>query len=198
MYIYALLYCERMACRQNGKASGPRQKTNKDNFETMNPKQKRLDILRKLIVSTNAASQEDILPRLAAEGFAVTQATLSRDLKELKVAKMPDGSGGYRYVLPEMAPAAVNLHHGASASGRDHVLEGIISLEFSGQMCVLKTRPGYANMIAAILDAPLNAKIMGSIAGDDTILLVLRENTDHEAISADMETVIPGISARRI
>lgn len=198
MYIYALLYCERVSFHRNGKASGPRQKTNKDNFKTMNPKQKRLDILRKLIVSTKAASQEDILPKLAAEGFVVTQATLSRDLKELKVAKMPDGFGGYRYVLPEMASAAVNLHRAASSSGRDHVLEGIISLEFSGQMCVLKTRPGYANMIAAILDAPLNAKIMGSIAGDDTILLVLRENTDHEAISADMETVIPGISARRI
>lgn len=163
----------------------------------MTPKQKRIDMLRRLIVSSNAGNQEDILSMLEAEGYPVTQATLSRDLKELKVAKMPDGLGGYRYVLPEMAPAAGNTPN-ANVAGREHIISGIISVEFSGQMCVIKTRPGYANMIAAILDAPLNAKIMGSIAGDDTIFMVLRAGTDADAISADMETVIPGISVRRI
>ena len=61
----------------------------------MNEKKKRLDILKQLIASNTASNQEDILSMLAEKGFVVTQATLSRDLKELKVAKTPDGKGGY-------------------------------------------------------------------------------------------------------
>ena len=63
----------------------------------MNEKKKRLDILKQLIASNTASNQEDILSMLAEKGFVVTQATLSRDLKELKVAKTPDGKGGYHY-----------------------------------------------------------------------------------------------------
>lgn len=163
----------------------------------MNPKQKRLDILRRIIASSKAGNQENILSMLEAEGFVVTQATLSRDLKELKVAKMPDGQGGYRYVLPEKAEPRKKTEPALSVAD-NHAGAGVVSIEFSGQMCVLKTRPGYANMIAAIIDGPLNSRIMGSIAGDDTILLILRKKTDTEMILSEMEKVIPGISVRRI
>ncbi len=163
----------------------------------MNLKQKRLDILGRIIASSKAGNQEDILSMLEAEGFVVTQATLSRDLKELKVAKMPDGQGGYRYVLPE-GTSSQKKNVPVIPVSENHIGSGVVSIEFSGQMCVLKTRPGYANMIAAIIDGPLNSGIMGSIAGDDTILLILREKTDAEMIMSEMERVIPGISVRRI
>ena len=165
----------------------------------MNLKQKRLDTLRKLIASNAAGNQEDILMMLAAKGFVVTQATLSRDLKELQVAKTPDASGEYRYVLPEtMHSMLEEARHSYSAQESSHIISGVRSIEFSGQAGVIKTRPGYANMVASVIDSVLAHKVMGTIAGDDTILLILRAETDADAILAEIEPVIPGMTARRI
>ena len=85
----------------------------------------------------------------------------------------------------------------AVAFGSDTV-SGVKSIEFSGQMCVLKTNPGYANMIGSLVDNALSHKLMGTIAGDDTLLLIMRVRTDVNDILADLETILPGISARRI
>lgn len=158
----------------------------------MNSKQLRLETLRRLIASNKAGNQEDILSMLGERGYVVTQATLSRDLKTLKVAKAPDGKGGYHYRLPEPSDYAVErpaLRHASS---------GVFSIEFSGQFGVVKTRPGYANMVATIVDSALKHKIMGTIAGDDTLLLLLREDADVEAILSVLDTVLPGIAGRRI
>ena len=62
----------------------------------------------------------------------------------------------------------------------------------------MKTRPGYANMVASVIDNALSHKIMGTIAGDDTILIVLRAETEADEILAEIERIIPGVSARRI
>ncbi len=165
----------------------------------MNLKQKRLDTLRKLIASNSAGNQEDILMMLAEKGFVVTQATLSRDLKELQVVKTPDASGEYRYVLPEaMRSVLEEARHSYSAQESSHIISGVRSIEFSEQAGVIKTRPGYANMVASVIDGVLLHKVMGTIAGDDTILLILRAETDADAILAEIETVIPGMTARRI
>ena len=160
----------------------------------MNPKVKRIEALRKLISSNRASNQEDILAMLAEEGYVVSQATLSRDLQKLKVAKTPDGKGGYSYYL---------LGHGDESSVQEvpsisHASSGIISIEFSGQFGVIKTRPGYANMIGTIVDSALKHKIMGTIAGDDTLLMLLREGTAPDYILSSLEDVITGISVRRI
>ena len=168
----------------------------KTNLRTavMTPKQERLDKLRNLITSNKISNQEGLLAMLAEEGVCVTQATLSRDLKELKVAKTPDGAGGYNYRLPY----SQHTFNASNAGGTAHFSSGVRSIEFSGQMCVLKTIPGYANMVASILDAALGRGIMGSIAGDDTLLIIVREGTDYKALLSEMEAVIPGISSRRI
>lgn len=155
-------------------------------------KQERLATLRKLIASNKVGNQEDILEILSSMGHEITQATLSRDLKELKVAKTPDGVGGYHYKLPGNVPNAqpdkVNL-------GNDHTVSGVRSVEFSGQMCVVKTMPGYANMVASLLDMSLGHSLMGTIAGDDTLLVILREGTDAMHLISDMDKVLPGIAA---
>lgn len=162
----------------------------------MSTKLKRLDVLRRLIASNKAGSQEDILLMLAENGFNVTQATLSRDLKALKVAKIPDGHGGYHYILPESITGQEPVPISGNASG--HIISSIKSIEFSGQMGVIRTRPGYANMIASILDSSIGSGLMGTVAGDDTVLLILRQGADSAELLADLEKVIPGISVRRI
>ncbi len=151
----------------------------------MSLRQKRLEMLRKIIFSSKVGNQEELLSMLADNGIVVTQATLSRDLKELQVAKTPDAAGEYRYRLPEDMPSVLETP-GVSyrAHEASHIISGIRSIEFSGQAGVLKTRPGYANM--------------GTIAGDDTILIVLRAETEADEILAEIERIIPGISARRI
>ncbi|MED9899914.1 MAG: hypothetical protein UFM30_03830 [Bacteroidales bacterium] len=159
----------------------------------MNEKKKRLDILKQLIASNTASNQEDILSMLAEKGSVVTQATLSRDLKELKVAKTPDGKGGYHYKLPE-----INTPDMPEQLDMRHASVGVFSIEFSGQFGVIKTRPGYANMIATIVESALKHKIMGTIAGDDTLLLLLREQADVESIMYILESALPGIKERRI
>lgn len=165
----------------------------------MGIRKKRLETLRNLIASNKAGTQEDILGMLAAEGYVVTQATLSRDLKDLQVSKSPDISGNYRYRLPGYALHSLEEPSASYSSVESsHVTSGIISVEFSGQAGVMKTKPGYANMVASIIDSALAHKIMGTIAGDDTILMILRAQTDFETLMADIEAVIPGVSARRI
>ncbi len=166
----------------------------------MNPKQQRLEALKKLIASSSVGNQDDILSMLAAEGFVVTQATLSRDLKELKVAKVPDGRGGYGYQLSDqISRENLSLASPRTAlSEMSNMLSGIESVEFSGQLGVLHTLPGYANMIASVIDSGLGREVMGTIAGDDTILLALRTSSDIDSIMSQLEIIIPGISARRI
>lgn len=173
--------------------------TNRKQME-MNPKQKRLEVLKKLIASNNAGNQDDILSMLSANGFVVTQATLSRDLKELKVAKIPDGKGGYGYRLSEQIAneSARQPSPKPALSEMSNMLSGIGSVEFSGQIGVFHTLPGYANMIASVIDSGIGREVMGTIAGDDTIFLALRAASDIDSIMSQLEIVIPGISARRI
>lgn len=164
----------------------------------MSIRSKRLSLIRELVSSNKVSNQEDLLAMLARCGCVITQATLSRDLKELKVAKSPDVSGGYHYSLLSgdgAAAAGAFIDHRDVAST---IIAGIVSIEFSGQLCVVKTRPGYANMVASIIDSTLSGRIMGTIAGDDTVLLVLREGTDADSILDRIDKVIPNIRSRRV
>ena len=127
-------------------------------------------------------SQEQLQEQLHLKGIETTQATLSRDLKALQVVKTP--SEGYR--LPQqktgLAPQA----------------NGILSIEFSGQNAVVKTQPGFAPAVAARIDRRPCVSIMGTLAGDDTILLVLREGFSPDDVLANLKTIIPDILTYRI
>ncbi|MCI6768856.1 MAG: hypothetical protein MR597_01490 [Bacteroidales bacterium] len=107
----------------------------------MQPKQDRLKKIREIIASNKVNNQDAILDKLSDEGYSITQATLSRDLKILKVSKTPDGVGGYYYVLPEMRLMNDLITSHPVSYGSDTV-SGVKSIEFSGQMCVMKTTPG--------------------------------------------------------
>ncbi|MDL2290037.1 ArgR family transcriptional regulator [Paludibacteraceae bacterium OttesenSCG-928-F17] len=144
----------------------------------MKNKRKRLQIISDLLRTSVIGSQEELLNLLHERECDVTQATLSRDLKQLKVAKTPLANGTYKYILPPVNSPVVE--HGKP----NHFSNGIIvSIDFTGQFAVIKTKPGYANVVAWDIDNEAKHEVLGTIAGDDTILVIIREGISrHEVI----------------
>lgn len=166
--------------------------TNK--IQRMKVKNNRLEALKMLISSQELSSQEQLLQALHKEGFEITQATLSRDLKLLKVAKAASSSGKYAYVLPNDA-LYKRVTHPMSIS-KMGLSTGFQSINFSGNMVVIKTRPGYASSIAYNIDNSDIPQILGTIAGDDTIFLVKKKGTTEEEIIDILSEVIPELNHR--
>lgn len=160
----------------------------------MKTKESRMETLKMLISSQELGSQEALLKALKKEGFVLTQATLSRDLKQLKVAKAASMNGKYLYVLPNET-----MYKRVTSSKRASEMlqsSGFVSINFSGQLAVIKTRPGYASAIAYNLDSQDLPNILGSIAGDDTIFLAIKQGVAHQDILEDLSQVIPGINGQ--
>ena len=146
----------------------------------MKTKNNRLETLRMIISSRQMGSQEELLNALQQEGFKLTQATLSRDLKQLKVAKASTLRGDYVYVLPNDT-----MYKRVSTAGSIREMmnsSGVLSINFSGNMGVIKTRPGYASAIAWNIDSSDLPPVLGSIAGDDTIFIVIKDGYSHEEV----------------
>jgi len=157
----------------------------------MKIKNDRLEALRLIISSQQLGSQDELLTALQKAGFKLTQATLSRDLKQLKVAKAASMSGNYVYVLPnETMYKRVNTPN----SIRDMMrAPGFVSINFSGNMGVIKTRPGYASSIAWNIDNSEIPEILGTIAGDDTIFIVIKEGVRHPQVIKALSNVVPNM-----
>lgn len=136
-------------------------------------KQERLSTISRLIKEGSIGSQEELQRKLKQEGFPVTQATLSRDIKQLKIVKAHDENGNYVYRLPI---------YRSKESALSSVKSGKFNIEFSGNLAVIKTRPGYAMGIASDIDTNAPQEILGTIAGDDTILIIPREGFSRESI----------------
>lgn len=154
----------------------------------------RLMTIKRIIVSEKITCQEELLVRLSEEGFNITQATLSRDIKELKIAKIPDSLGRYTYKLQEQVKSMLNMSSMNDILAPSQI--GVESLEFSGQMAVIKTEPGYASVVASIIDNLRSIQIMGTIAGDDTVLLILREGAKQMDVVHSLKHAIPDIGKR--
>ena len=157
----------------------------------MKVKNNRLEALRLIISSQQLGSQDELLSALQKEGFKLTQATLSRDLKQLKVAKAASMSGNYVYVLPnETMYKRVSTPNSIREMMR---VPGFVSINFSGNMGVIKTRPGYASSIAWNIDNSDIPEIIGTIAGDDTIFIVIKEGVRHQEVVEALNDVVPNL-----
>jgi transcriptional regulator of arginine metabolism len=155
----------------------------------MSVKNSRLDTIKMIISSQEISNQEELLQALSKEGFKLTQATLSRDLKQLKVAKASSNSGKSVYVLPNNAMYKRVKEH---RPVREMMLNnGFISLRFSGNIGVIRTRPGYASSIAYDIDNANIPVIIGTIAGDDTIMIVVEEGALREEVKEALSEIIP-------
>lgn len=156
----------------------------------MKKKANRLDAIKMIISSKEVGSQDELLQALGEEGFELTQATLSRDLKQLKVAKAANINGRYVYVLPNDIMYKRNNDQSPSEM---LMYSGFVSLQFSANIAVIRTRPGYASSMAYDIDNREYEGILGTIAGDDTIMLVLHEYTSHEEVRQFLSSIIPNI-----
>ena len=163
----------------------------KNIYARMKIKNSRMEALKMLISSMELGSQEEVLQALEKEGFKLTQATLSRDLKQLKVAKAASMNGKYVYVLPnDTMYKRITKPRTAMEMLQT---SGFVSISFSGNMGVIKTRPGYASSIAYNIDNSDSPNIIGTIAGDDTVFIVIKEGSPIDAVIEDLSVIIPNI-----
>jgi transcriptional regulator of arginine metabolism len=151
----------------------------------MKGRDERLKAVKRAILQHGVANQEGLLSLLTQEGFEVTQATLSRDLKALRVGKVSAPDGTYVYALPE-----------ESDRSRDELIRdfqrGYLNMESSDNLVVLKTLPGHAQATAWALDNLEVGEILGTVAGDDTILIILRQGADFGALQRSLVHLMPG------
>lgn len=158
----------------------------KDNF--LKERTSRLKAIKKLIKNNRIKSQEELLGLLTNEGYEVTQATLSRDLKLLKVGKVSDGHAGYVYTLP-----------GEDDRGESEeifvqdFMRGYVSIEWNDSTVVIKTFSGQANSVANALDSLNLNEILGTVAGDNCIFASLRKNVTGEHFMKALKKHIPNL-----
>jgi transcriptional regulator of arginine metabolism len=144
-------------------------------------KTRRLSAIRQVIDQETVHSQEQLRQRLASLGFVVTQATLSRDIKELGLVKR-SSDGAYQESGSETASSAAATVALARALG-----EFLLSVDVAQHLLVAKTGPGQAQLLAVTLDRARLPEVVGTIAGDDTILLVCRDSRSAHATRAFIE-----------
>lgn len=155
----------------------------------MKNKVKRFAAIQEIISTSIVGSQEELLQRLSAQGFELTQATLSRDLKQLKVSKTTNSKGEYLYQLPTRS-----LQEESRNIGNDFQMgNAFLSIEFSGNIAVLHTRPGYASSLAYEIDDKAKDVIIGTVAGEDTIIAVTKENKTTKEVTESLSQIIPSI-----
>lgn len=138
-----------------------------------------------IISNANVETQEQLLQALTNQGFNSTQATISRDIKELRIVKELTSLGTYRYCVPEKdAPPAI------SDRLNNIFRECVISVDYAENLVVIHTLPGMANAAASALDAMRSGAVLGTLAGDDTVVIVMREGHAAAAFSGEIKAVI--------
>lgn len=139
-----------------------------------------MDIIAKRRVTT----QEELCEALKESGFKITQATVSRDIKELQLIKIPDQEG-YRYSMPD------NTAYKNTIDRMKRVFkDSVINIDCSENLVVIKTLPGTANSVASMIDASDWKQIIGTVAGDDTILVVVKPLKEAEKVMAEFLSLI--------
>ena len=137
-----------------------------------------------IIDKYDVETQEELAGYLKAAGFTVTQATVSRDIRELKLSKIPTGSGRQKYVV---------LKQDDNHMGDKYIRvlrDGFVSMDMAQNILVVKTVSGMAMAVAAALDALRFPEIVGCIAGDDTIFCAVRTGSDPSAVKKELEALI--------
>lgn len=156
----------------------------------MSERQERLEKIKLILSSTKASNQSEILKMLADMGCHITQATLSRDLKQLGAARIIE-AGEYKYVL-STTPRYKRVGSDMDLAEMMRV-PGFVSITFSGNVGVIKTRPGYASSIAYNIDSSNMYGVLGTIAGDDTIFIVIAEGLNEATIVKQLTEVVPNM-----
>ncbi|NOQ25593.1 MAG: hypothetical protein GQ564_09565 [Bacteroidales bacterium] len=150
-------------------------------------KEKRLNAIKQIISNQKIRSQEELLTLLITQGFELTQATLSRDLKHMKVGRIPSDLG-FTYVISNDFIQSETLH--------SPVEIGFKSIEFSGNMAVIKTLPAYSHAVADALDKAEIDEILGTVAGNDTVFIVMSEKTKPNKFIDALVSKLPELKTK--
>ncbi|MDG5788682.1 transcriptional regulator ArgR [Evansella sp. AB-P1] len=142
----------------------------------MNKGQRHIKI-REIITNQEIETQDDLVDQLRQGGFNVTQATVSRDIKELHLVKVPMMDGRYKYSLP------ADQRFNPLQKLKRALMDSFVSIDHSNNLIVIKTLPGNANAVGALVDNLDWQEIMGTICGDDTILIICREQSQTEELT---------------
>ncbi len=145
-------------------------------------KNSRQEAILQLIEQENIGTQDELMQKLGALGYSVTQATVSRDIKALKLVKSPVADGQYRY-------AAVRREM-QDVSGKYYSIltQSILHADYAGNMVAIKCYSGMANAACAAVDHMDSDKILGTLAGDDTIFVLCRDNQGAQDVSRLMQS----------
>ncbi|WP_054957199.1 transcriptional regulator AhrC/ArgR [Paenibacillus dakarensis] len=132
--------------------------------------------IRDIITHQEIETQDELVEALRSEGFQVTQATVSRDIKELLLIKVPMDDGRYKYSMP------TDQRYNPVQKLKRALVDNFVHIDRTGNLVVMKCLPGTANSVAVLLDNMEWSHIMGTICGDDTILLICRTEQDSEKV----------------
>ena len=141
--------------------------------------QKILELIEKYDIDT----QETLIAKLEEVGFATTQTTISRDIKQLKLVKGMTSNGTYKYIVPEVK------NSGGTPILNSALTESVIKIEAAENIVVVKTLSGMANAVAVCIDSLNEASIVGSVAGDDTILIVVKTTELAKRLESELKVV---------
>ena len=142
-----------------------------------------------VLSSSSISSQSELAARLADDGIDVTQATLSRDLEELGAVKLRGADGGVGvYIVPEDGSPVRGVSGGTDRMSR-LLGELLVSTDASGNLAVLRTPPGAAHYLASAIDRAALPQVVGTVAGDDTILVIAREPMTGAELAGMLEDI---------
>lgn len=141
--------------------------------------------IMELITNQNVETQEQLLELLGAEGFRATQATISRDIKELRIVKELTNLGTYRY-------SAATSEVTGSFSARLNTIfrECVTGFDYAQNIIVIRTLPGLASAAGSAIDAMNMSMVVGSLAGDDTVMIVMRDSNSAAAFCGEIRNLI--------
>ncbi len=139
----------------------------------------------KIIQAGDIETQEQLLLELEEHGFRATQATISRDIKELRLVKELTSRGGYRYAVSEQRSAGTT-----DARLRNILREGVISVDYAHNIVVIRAMVGTASAVLAALDSMEIPQMLGSLAGDDTGILIMRDTAAAEEFSREVHQLL--------
>lgn len=152
-------------------------------------KEARLQVIRMIIANSSIENQEELSVEMFKAGFQTTQTMLSRDLKQLRISKVRTRSGRSVYALPGSVQTS-------QAETREEYNATKWRLEFSGNIAVVHTPPGHASLAAYNIDMAVTPDILGTVAGDDTIIIILAEGATCENVAQFLQKVLPKLKNR--
>lgn len=150
-------------------------------------KKKRHELILKLVQSFEITTQEELMQLLNQHGFQVTQATVSRDIKELQLVKTPAKNGPTKYTV-----SSTTAQDGKEDKVYNLFSQSVVTVDFAGNICVIKCYSGTANAAGAAVDAMHLSEVVGSLAGDDTLFVLCRDTQSAQAFKERIEIMLNG------